>query len=63
MERKNVICLTDPNDIAFSSMAQKSKVTSAILPSGLKVPDIGNWVIMDHYLVNINYIKTDIFPQ
>ena len=60
METKNIICLTDPNDIAFSSIAQKSTVTAATLPSGLKVPDIGKWVIIDHYLVNITYVKTSI---
>tara|TARA_Y100000591_G_scaffold329369_1_gene357785 strand:- start:997 stop:1191 length:195 start_codon:yes stop_codon:yes gene_type:complete len=60
METKNVICLTDPNDIAFSSVAQKATVTSATLPSGLKVPDIGQWLIIDHYLVNISYIKKPI---
>ena len=60
METKNVICLTDPNDMAFSAIAQKATVTSATLPSGLKVPSIGKWIIIDHYLVNINYINTPI---
>ena len=60
METKNVICLTDPNDIAFSAIAQKAIVTKATLPSGLKVPDIGQWVIIDHYLVNVSYIKKPI---
>ena len=32
MEAKNVICLTNPSDIAFSSIAQKSTVTAATLP-------------------------------
>ena len=45
METKNIICLTDPNDIAFSSIAQKSTVTASTLPSGLKVPDIGQWIL------------------
>lgn len=58
MERKNIICLSDPNDIAFSKIAQKATVTAATLPSGLKVPDIGKWIIIDHYLVDLNYIKT-----
>ena len=60
MTGKNIICLTDTNDVAFSKIAQKSKVTGATLPSGLKVPDIGNWILIDHYLVNIDYIKTPI---
>lgn len=57
METKNIICLTDSNDIAFSKIAQKATVTSATLPSGLKVPNIGKWIIIDHYLVNISYVK------
>lgn len=60
METKNIICLSDSNDIAFSKIAQKATVTSATLPSGLKVPDIGKWIIIDHYLVNVNYVKTSI---
>ena len=60
METKNVICLTDPNDIAFSTIAQKAIVTKATLPSGLKVPDIGQWVIIDYYLVNVSYINKPI---
>ena len=60
METKNVICLTDTNDIDFSTIAQKSTVTAATLPSGLKVPDIGRWIIIDHYLVNVDYIKKNI---
>ena len=60
METKNIICLTDTNDIAFSTIAQKSTVTAATLPSGLKVPDIGRWIIIDHYLVNVNYLKNNI---
>ena len=46
METKNVICLTNPNDIAFSAIAQKSTVTAATLPSGLKVP---RYRSMDYY--------------
>ena len=60
MEAKNVICLTDPNDIAFSAIAQKATVSNATLPSGLKVPGLGKWIIIDHYLVNLNYIKKPI---
>lgn len=60
METKNVICLTNTSDIAFSTIAQKSTVTATTLPSGLKVPDIGRWIIIDHYLVNIDYIKKNI---
>ena len=60
METKNIISLTNPNDIGFSKIAQKSIVTGAILPSGFKVPQLGHWVIIDNYLVNIQYINNEI---
>ena len=60
METKYIICLTNPNDIAFSTIAQKSIVTGATLPSGFKVPQLGHWVIIDNYLVNVQYINNQI---
>ena len=56
----NVIRLTDVNDIAFSKIAQKSIVTAATFPSGLKIPNLGKWVIIDHYVVNISYINVPL---
>ena len=51
----DIIKLKDANDIAFSNIAQLSKVTNAILPSGFKVPDstIGDWVIYKNFIINM----------
>ena len=56
----NVIVLNDINDINFSIIAQKSLVTGAIMPSGLKVPNSGKWIIIDNYIINLEYLKTTI---
>ena len=53
----NVIILNNINDINFSMIAQKASVTGATLPSGLKVPNSGNWIIIDNYIVNIEYLE------
>ena len=51
----DIIKLKDINDIAFSNIAQFSKVTKATLPSGFKVPDstIGDWIIYKNFIINI----------
>ena len=46
-DRNRVILLTEENDKAFARMAGGSRVTGATLPSGLKVPSIGNLVIFN----------------
>ena len=41
-------------------IAQKASVTGATLPSGLKVPNSGNWIIIDNYIINLKYISENI---
>ena len=53
----NVIILEHPQDVAFSTIAQKLLVTGAILPSGLQVPNYGKWMIVDNFIVNLNYLS------
>ena len=57
----DIIKLKDTNDIAFSNIAQLSKVTNATLPSGFKVPDstIGDWIIYKNFIINMpkNLVK------
>ena len=53
----NVIILEHPKDIAFSTLAQKSLVTGSILPSGFQVPNYGKWMIIDHFILNLNYLS------
>ena len=58
----DIIKLKDTNDIAFSNIAQLSKVTNATLPSGFKVPDstIGDWRIYKNFIINLpkNLVNT-----
>ena len=58
----DIIKLKDTNDIAFSNIAQLSKVTNATLPSGFKVPDstIGDWIIYKNFIINLpkNLVNT-----
>ena len=51
----DIIKLTEPSDIAFTNIAQLSKVTNATLPSGFKVPDstIGDWIIYKNFIFNL----------
>ena len=56
----NVIVLNNINDVNFSMIAQKASVTGATLPSGLKVPNSGNWIIIDNYIINLKYISENI---
>ena len=49
----HIIKLNQPNDIAFSNIAQKAVVTGATLPSGYKIPIHGNWVIKDNFVINM----------
>ena len=57
----NVIILEHPKDIAFSTIAQKSLVTGSILPSGLEVPKYGKWIIVDHIIINLNYLSDSTY--
>ena len=50
IEKQEAIVLVDASDVAFSKIAQLSKIGGATLPSGLKVPE-GNWQIVNRYLV------------
>ena len=46
--RNEAIEFTEPNDIAFAQIAQKSLVTGTTMPSGLKIPTRGNlWRIVN----------------
>ena len=50
IEKQEAIVLVDAGDVAFSKIAQLSKIGGATLPSGLKVPE-GNWKIVNKYLI------------
>lgn len=50
IEKQEAIVLVDASDVAFSKIAQLSKIGGATLPSGLKVPE-GDWKIVNQYLV------------
>ena len=47
-----IIKLNQPDDIAFSNIAQNAIVTGAILPSGYKVPNTGHWIIKKDFIVD-----------
>ena len=47
-----IIKLNQPDDIAFSNIAQNAIVTGATLPSGFKVPTAGNWVVKNDFIVD-----------
>ena len=52
LQRNEAIEFTEPNDIAFAQMAQKSLVTGTTMPSGLKIPTRGNlWRIVNNYAI------------
>tara|TARA_Y100000589_G_scaffold279463_1_gene275445 strand:- start:63 stop:269 length:207 start_codon:yes stop_codon:yes gene_type:complete len=59
---EHIIKLNQPNDIAFSNIAQNATITGAILPSGYKVPEKGKWIIKDNYLVNIDEVP-NLYPE
>ena len=55
LQRNEAIEFTEPNDIAFAQIAQKSLVTGTTMPSGLKIPTRGNlWRIVNNYAI-MNY--------
>lgn len=47
-----IIWLNQPDDIAFSNIAQNATVTGATLPSGFKVPTTGKWVVKNDFIVD-----------
>jgi hypothetical protein len=52
LQRNEAIEFTEPNDIAFAQIAQKSLVTGTTMPSGLKIPTRGNlWRIINNYAI------------
>tara|TARA_B100002051_G_C16674441_1_gene606309 strand:- start:1104 stop:1346 length:243 start_codon:yes stop_codon:yes gene_type:complete len=52
LERNEAIEFTEPNDIAFAQIAQKSLVTGTTMPSGLKIPTCGKlWRIINNYAI------------
>ena len=52
LKRKEAIEFTDPNDVIFAQMAQKSLVTGTTMPSGLKIPIKGKlWRIINNYAI------------
>ena len=52
LQRNEAIEFTEPGDIAFAQIAQKSLVTGTTMPSGLKIPTRGNlWRIINNYAV------------
>lgn len=54
------IKLTEKNDILFSNIAQKAIVTAATLPSGLKVPDDGEWKIYGNFIIKNHQIDASL---
>ena len=52
LQRNEAIEFTEPDDIAFAQIAQKSLVTGTTMPSGLKIPTRGNlWRIINNYAI------------
>ena len=52
LQRKEAIEFTEPDDIAFAKIAQKSLVNGTTMPSGLKIPTRGNlWRIVNNYAI------------
>ena len=52
LKRKEAIEFTEPSDVIFAQMAQKSLVTGTIMPSGLKIPTKGKlWRIINNYAI------------
>ena len=47
-----IIRLIEPDDIAFSNIAQNAIVTGATLPSGFKVSTTGKWIIKNDFIVD-----------
>jgi hypothetical protein len=43
--------LTDQQDIAFTSMATGANVTGATLPSGLRIPKTGTWIVISRGVI------------
>ena len=55
LQRNEAIEFTEPDDIAFAQIAQKSLVTGTTMPSGLKIPTRGKlWRIINNYAI-MNY--------
>jgi hypothetical protein len=60
-----VIVLVDPTDISFARVMQRCVVTGTTLPSGLRVPSSGRWIVegravIEEESVSRDSIKTDI---
>jgi hypothetical protein len=47
------LSLVAPQDLAFAAIAQHAIVTGATLPSGVKVPTDGNWIIIGQCVANV----------
>ena len=60
MENNEIIRLKDPNDISFANIAQNATVTAATLPSGLKVPDDGEWKIYGNFIIKNHQIDASL---
>lgn len=61
-----IIQLKNATDIYFSKIAQDIVITGAKLPSGFKIPNVGDWIVSGHYIINItddikNLIKVKNF--
>jgi len=49
---KGAIVLKDDRDIMLVNIAQNAIVTGATLPSGLKIPNTGTWIVVKHTIIN-----------
>ena len=48
------ILLNDPRDVSLARVMQRAEVTGAQLPSGLKIPDQGHWVLEGRAAFNLD---------
>ena len=49
----STIVLTDVNDRLFARIAQNAKVNGCTFPSGLKIPEKGEWYIRGEVVHNV----------
>tara|TARA_B100000579_G_scaffold435123_1_gene457606 strand:+ start:134 stop:379 length:246 start_codon:yes stop_codon:yes gene_type:complete len=62
MESAGIIHLTENVDKMLADIAQNAIVTGTTLPSGLKIPKKGTWVISKHMVIKKRH-KTKNVPE
>ena len=53
-DKSACILLNDPRDVSLARVMQRAEVTGAQLPSGLKIPDQGHWVLEGRAAFNLD---------